>query len=64
MVFTVSAIFGIYWNTDAILHYMEQVGSYKLSRYTLSIAHTMLMFIAAVNSFAYALLMTSHPQLL
>ena len=56
MVFTVSAIFGICWNTDLILHCIERFGTYKLSRYVIPISHTMLMFNAAVNPFAYALI--------
>ena len=62
MVLTVSAIFGICWNTDAILHCIEFFGNYKLSPYAIPIAHTMLMFNAAVNPFAYALISQRFRQ--
>ena len=62
MVFTVSAIFGICWNTDIVLHCIERFGSYKLSPYAIPIAHTMLMFNAAVNPFAYALISQRFRQ--
>ena len=62
MVLTVSAIFGICWNTDAILHCLERFGTYKLSPYAIPIAHTMLMFNAAVNPFAYALISQRFRQ--
>ena len=56
MVGIVSAIFVICWGTDTILHTLEDVGSYKLSPFAIPIAHTMIMFNAAVNPFAYALI--------
>ena len=56
MVVIVSAIFVICWGTDTILHTLEDVGSYKLSPFAIPIAHTMIMFNAAVNPFAYALI--------
>ena len=62
MVLTVSAIFGICWNTDAILHCIDIFGTYKLSPYAIPIAHTMLMFNAAVNPFAYALISQRFRQ--
>ena len=56
MVLTVSAIFGICWGIDTILHLLEEIGSYKLSPYAIPIAHTMIMFNSTVNPFAYALI--------
>ena len=56
MVFTITAIFAICYNTDFILHTIERSGSFKLGPYAIPIGHTMLMFNAAVNPFAYALI--------
>ena len=56
MVVTVSAIFGISWGTHSILHVLDDIGSYKLNPFAIPISHVMLMFNAAVNPFAYALI--------
>ena len=55
MVLIVTVIFGICWGTDCILHVMELVASYKFSPLAIPVAHVMIMFNAAVNPFAYAL---------
>ena len=57
MVVTVSAIFVISWGTDVIVHILDdKVGSIKLGPYVIPIAHTILMFNAAVNPYVYALI--------
>lgn len=56
MVLSVTVIFGICWNTDATLHLATSYSSFSASALTFSIVHTMLMFNAAVNPFAYALI--------
>ena len=55
MIVTASTIFVICWGTDIILHLVGQFSSYKLNPVVIPIAHTMLLFNSAVNSFAYAL---------
>ena len=57
MVVAVSAIFVITWVTDAIAHFLDNdVGSIKLGPYVIPIAHTIMIFNAAVNPYAYALI--------
>ena len=57
MVVTVSAIFGICWATDSILHvYKEFTSTNNISSAAFPTAHAMLMFNSAVNPFAYALI--------
>ena len=55
MVLIVTVIFGMCFGTDFILHVMAVVASYKLSPVAIPVAHVMIMFNAAVNPFAYAL---------
>ncbi|XP_015770914.1 PREDICTED: pyroglutamylated RFamide peptide receptor-like isoform X2 [Acropora digitifera] len=57
MVLTVTAIFAICWNSDLSLHFLE-IFYFKGRPLPLgrAIIHTMLMFNAAVNPFAYALI--------
>ena len=55
MVLIVTVIFGICFGTDCILHVMAVVASYKFSPVAIPVAHVMIMFNAAVNPFAYAL---------
>ena len=57
MAVTVSAIFVISWETDGIVHILDdEAGSIKLGPYIIPTAHTMIMFNAAVNPYAYALI--------
>ena len=56
MVVAVSAIFGICWGADSVLHLLEDFSSYKLAPSAIPIAHTAVMFNSAVNPFAYALI--------
>ena len=55
MVVYVSAFFAISWGGDTVLHILED-SSFKLSPLAIPIAHVMVMFNAAVNPFAYALI--------
>ena len=55
MVVSVSAIFVISWGGDTLLHILED-RSLKLSPLAIPIAHVVIMFNAAVNPFAYALI--------
>ena len=55
MVLTVSAIFGICWGTNEVLHVIKQATSYKFDPDVFSITHSMIMFSSAVNPFAYVL---------
>ena len=55
MVVSVSAIFVISWGGDTLLHTLED-SSFKLSPLAIPIAHVVVMFNAAVNPFAYALI--------
>ena len=56
MVVIVSVIFVVCWGTDAILHLLEDVGSFKLSPVAIPVAHTVIMFNATADPFAYALI--------
>ena len=55
MVVSVSAIFAISWGGDTLLHILKD-RSFKLSPLAIPIAHVVIMFNAAVNPFAYALI--------
>ena len=56
MIVTVSAIFGITWLPDVILHVVEQTTSLKFSPVVFLIVHTNITFNCAVNPFVYALI--------
>lgn len=56
MVISVTVVFGICWNADAALHLATSYSSFSESASTMRIVHTMLMFNAAVNIFAYVLI--------
>ena len=55
MVVTVSVFFAISWGGDTLLHILKDRSS-KLSPLAIPIAHVVIMFNAAVNPFAYALI--------
>ena len=56
MVVAVSAIFGICWGADSVLHLLKDFSLIKLASSAIPIAHTAVMFNSAVNPFAYALI--------
>ena len=56
MVVAVSAIFGICWGADSVLHLLKDFSLIKLAPSAIPIAHTAVMFNSAVNPFAYALI--------
>ena len=56
MVVAVSAIFGICWGADSVLHLLKDFSFIKLTSSAIPIAHTAVMFNSAVNPFAYALI--------
>ena len=56
MVVAVSALFGICWPTDVILHLVNDVALHTLPPVVFSVIHTMIMINSAVNPFAYALI--------
>ncbi|CAH3193451.1 unnamed protein product [Porites evermanni] len=56
MIVTVSAIFGITWLPDTIMHTVEVTTSLKFGPVVFPIVHTIIMFNCAVNPFVYALI--------
>ena len=56
MIITVSAIFGITWLPDIMIHTVEETTSLKFSPVVFPIVHTIIMFNCAVNPFVYALI--------
>ncbi|XP_068734262.1 RYamide receptor-like [Montipora capricornis] len=56
MVVTVTAIFTLVWYSDTVLHLLERFYFFKPLPLPIAIVHTMLMFNASFNPFAYALL--------
>ena len=56
MIITVSAIFGITWPPDIMIHTVEETTSFKFSPVIFTIVHTIIMFNCAVNPFVYALI--------
>ncbi|XP_068696291.1 RYamide receptor-like [Montipora foliosa] len=55
MVLTVTAIFAVIWNSDSVLQLLEHFYFFKILPFAHAIVHTMLMFNASLNPFAYAL---------
>ena len=56
MVVNASVIFIFCWATDTTLQLLKDVCSNKINPFAIPIAHTMAMFNAAINPFAYALI--------
>lgn len=56
MVVTVTAIFGICWLTDMIVHTADASLSYSVDKDIYIVSHTMILFGSAANPFVYALL--------
>ncbi|XP_068756760.1 pyroglutamylated RF-amide peptide receptor-like [Montipora capricornis] len=56
MVVTVTAVFTLVWHSDIVLHLLERFYFFKRLPLPIAIVHTMLMFNASFNPFAYALL--------
>ncbi|XP_068733403.1 G-protein coupled receptor 83-like [Montipora capricornis] len=56
MVMTVTAMFTLFWYSDVVIHLLERFYFFKRLLLPRAIVHTMLMFNASLNPFAYALL--------
>ncbi len=56
MVVTVTAIFGICWLTDMVVHVVENNTSYIIDKNVYTVIHTMIVVSSAVNPFVYALI--------
>ncbi|KAL9975313.1 hypothetical protein ACROYT_G012466 [Oculina patagonica] len=55
MVVTVTAIFGICWLTDEIVHLVDAFLSYSIDKDVYTVTHTMILFSSAANPFVYSL---------
>ncbi|XP_078367672.1 pyroglutamylated RF-amide peptide receptor-like [Oculina patagonica] len=56
MAVTVTALFGICWLTDMILHLVDGFLSYRINKDVYTVTHTMILFSSAANPFLYALI--------
>jgi len=59
MAVTVTAIFGICWAPDVIVHNLGSNASLSISEDVYAVTHTLILFSSAVNPFVYALVNTN-----
>ena len=62
MVVTVTALFGICWLTDMIVHVVDQNTSYTIDKKVYTVIHTMILISSAVNPFVYALVSQNFKE--
>jgi len=59
---TVTAIFGICWVPDAIVHNLSSNTSLSIGKDAYTVIHTLILFSSAVNPFVYALVNTTFRE--
>ena len=62
MAVTVTAIFGICWLTDQVVHLADAFLSYSIDKDVYNVTHSMILFSSASNPFVYALINQNFRQ--